>query len=445
MVSISPFVVSSINIQITLIAIVTVAIIYLFTKDLRRNLPPGPWGLPVVGILPSLGKHPHEVLTKYANRYGAVFSGKMGNRLTIFVNDYTSMRDMFAKSGDMFADRPFMIITDAFTSGKGLVSGYLKNNLKEKRRFAMKIMRSFGMGKSSFEGTIVDEIEYLTREFMKAAEKNECYDPKHMLENAVSNVTCRIVFGKRYDYEDQAFRRFLTHLYAFLAGASQAASLNFIPLLKFLPRTGWTELSEDVSVVFDEFVIPELKEHKKIFDIDYPRDFIDEMFKEKLEQDKSGVKSVAYDRESRKQIVADLFAAGTETTSSTLKWALLYLALNPSIQLKVHQELDSVTCRRHPPSLSDKPKLVFCEAVVMETLRIRPAVPLGIPHAALEDTTYEGYTIPKGTPIISNLWAVMHDPNTWQEPERFNPERFIDVTGNLIKKNEFIPFSIGKD
>ncbi|XP_071944064.1 cytochrome P450 2U1-like [Antedon mediterranea] len=432
------------NFQTCLIGITTLLFLVYITRNLRRNHPPGPWGLPVLGIIPFLGSQPQQTLVRYSKKYGPVFSGYLGSRLVVFVNDFKSMKQMFAKSGDTFNDRPKLLMFDKISHGKGLVSGYLHNQIKEKRRFAMKIFRSFGMGKSSFENTIVHELEYLKSKLIEVADTSVAYDPKHIIENAVSNITCGIVFGKRYNYDDPKFKRFLSILYANFEKVSQAAGLNFIPILRYIPGSGWKTIFKNADTFMNEFISVEIKEHTKNVDYNNPRDFIDEFLKAKSELENEGENTDAFDDESAKQIVAELFIAGTETTATSLKWAILYLALYPEIQTKVHEEIISACGGNKPPTYKDQTKLVYSEAVMMEVIRIRPVVPLGVAHAVLQDTYYEGHFIPKGTPVIPNFWAVMHDQTTWHEPEKFKPERFIDENCDVIKIEELIPFSVGR-
>ncbi|XP_071944058.1 cytochrome P450 2U1-like [Antedon mediterranea] len=415
------------------------------TRDLRRNLLPGPWGVPGLGIMPFLGSQPQKTLMRYSRKYGPVFSGYLGSRLVVFVNDYKTIRQMFAKSGDIFNDRSKqLLLMDEIGHGKGLVNGYLHLQLKEKRRFLIKTFRSFGMGKSTFENTIVHELEYLKSKLIEVADTSVAYDPKHIIANAVSNITCGIVFGNRYKYDDPKFKRFLRKMDALLEALSLSTGLNFLPILRYIPESGWKTAIKNIDTIMNELIKVELKEHAETIDFNNPRDFIDEFLKAKSELENADENTDAFDNESAEQIVLELFIAGTETTASTLKWAILYLALNRDIQAKVYDEIESVCGQTNPPTLKDRPKLVYTEAVMMEVTRIRPVAPLGVPHAVLHDTYYEGHFIPKGTTVIPNIWAVMHDQTTWHEPEKFKPERFIDEKSNLIKIEQLIPFSVGR-
>ena len=139
----------------------------------------------------------------------------------------------------------------------------------------------------------------------------------------------------------------------------------------------------------------------------------------------------------------DLFGAGTETTSTTLTWAIIYMSLNPDVQKRIHAEIDDVIGPEVKPSMHHRLQLPFTEACILETQRLGDLVPLGVPHAVTEDVYFRDYFIPKGTMIMPNMYGVHMNPDLWPEPEKFKPERFLD-SGGKIDKKELIPFSLGK-
>ena len=143
-------------------------------------------------------------------------------------------------------------------------------------------------------------------------------------------------------------------------------------------------------------------------------------------------------------VISDLFAAGTETTATTLRWALLYLLYNPDILQRAQWEIEDVLVSSRIPSMKDKLQMPYIEAVLAEIQRMGDIAPLGVAHANTEDVWLRGYRIPKGTHIFPVLYAAHRDPNIWQEPYRFNPERFLDTDGKFTKNEHLIPFSMGK-
>ena len=141
----------------------------------------------------------------------------------------------------------------------------------------------------------------------------------------------------------------------------------------------------------------------------------------------------------------ELFAAGSEGTSTTLTWAIIYMSLNQDIQSRCRAEIDAAIGRDEIPRMQHRPQLSFTEACIMETQRLADVVPLGIPHAATEDVSFRGYFIPKSTMILPNLYSVHMDPKLWPEPDHFKPERFLDDDGKVIRRAELIPFSVGEE
>jgi cytochrome P450 len=141
--------------------------------------------------------------------------------------------------------------------------------------------------------------------------------------------------------------------------------------------------------------------------------------------------------------VGDMFVAGTETTSTALRWALLFFLHFPHVQDKCYAEIRDVIGSR-TPSMRDRPSLTYLEATIMETLRFADIVPLNVPHGLASDVTFRGYVIPKDAMVFPCLSSVLKDPDVWGDPENFRPERFIDPDGKLTKPEQFIPFGIGK-
>ncbi|XP_051885538.1 vitamin D 25-hydroxylase isoform X2 [Pristis pectinata] len=142
--------------------------------------------------------------------------------------------------------------------------------------------------------------------------------------------------------------------------------------------------------------------------------------------------------------VGELIIAGTETTTNALRWAILYMALYPNIQEKVHQEIDTIVGKNQIPSLENKSQMPYTEAVLHEVLRYCNIAPLGIFRATTKNTVVRGYSIPKGTTVITNLYSVHFDEKYWNTPYLFCPERFLDKNGQFVKKEAFVPFSVGR-
>jgi cytochrome P450 len=143
-------------------------------------------------------------------------------------------------------------------------------------------------------------------------------------------------------------------------------------------------------------------------------------------------------------ILVDLFGAGAETTATTIRWTVLYLMHNVDIQNKMWKEIDNVVGVGRLPSLSDRPNLPYCEAVILESLRLGNIVPLSLTHLVTGDVKCKGYKIPKGSVIFPCLDSVIHNEKLFPNSHDFKPERFIDTDGKVYNQDKALTFSLGK-
>lgn len=152
------------------------------------------------------------------------------------------------------------------------------------------------------------------------------------------------------------------------------------------------------------------------------------------------------DRTTIKAIIVDLITGGLDTTTTTIEWAVTELIRNPRAMQHLQRELQSFVGIYRTVEEVDLPKLTYLDMVVKETLRLHPVAPLLVPHESMEDTTIDGYYIPKKSRILVNVWAIGRDPDVWSNNvEEFFPERFIDSNIDLRGHDfELIPFGAGR-
>ncbi|XP_046558215.1 cytochrome P450 2U1-like [Haliotis rubra] len=160
-------------------------------------------------------------------------------------------------------------------------------------------------------------------------------------------------------------------------------------------------------------------------------------FSSRLSLENNGVENLV-------SVIVDLFGAGTVTTATIILWTLVYLLHNPDVQEKCFQEIKENIGQSRLPSMKDKINVPYVEATIMEVLRRADIVPTSLPHTVPHDVQFRGYTFPKGVPVIVMLDSVLQDPDVWGDPDNFRPDRFLDDTGKIVKKEEFIPFSLGR-
>jgi len=415
---------------------------YLKYKN-ASDFPPGPLALPFVGSMFSIDMaQPHVSLSKLAEVYGNVFSVRLGIHQWVVVSGYKMVKEALVTQAENFADRPYSPLQNrVYTNFEfGLFSSN-GQKWRAQRRFAMSTLRRFGMGKSSLEESLYEECHYLQDEI--GNENGKPFNPASLLNNAVSNIICRMVFGKRFDYSDHDFQTLLNNVSEAiqLEGSAWGQLYEAIPaVMKHLPGPHNKIFALYGDLV--DFIRQEVKTHKLDFDPSNPRDYID-VFIMEMEKHK-GEAEMGFEESNLALCALDLFLAGTETTSTTLQWALVYLIKWPHIQEKVQAEIDRVIGQSRQPNMADRPNMPYTDAVLHEIQRMGNIVPLNGLRVAAKDTTLGGYFIPKGTSLMPSLTSVLFDKNEWETPDTFNPGHFLDADGKFVRRGAFMPFSAGK-
>ncbi|NXT53746.1 CP2J2 protein, partial [Pluvianellus socialis] len=187
------------------------------------------------------------------------------------------------------------------------------------------------------------------------------------------------------------------------------------------------------------FIRQEIKSHRGRGVIDEPEDFID-FYLDQIEKTKN-IPDSTFDEDNMVQSGFDLFLESSETTATTLHWALLYMVACPDIQEKIQKELDAVLSPSHLVCYEDWKKLPYTNAVIHEIMRFGNIILITIPREAVKDTTVLGYRVPKGTMIMANIDSTLFDPGYWETPHQFNPGHFLDKDGNFVTREAFLAFS----
>ncbi|XP_070410183.1 cytochrome P450 2J6-like isoform X2 [Nothobranchius furzeri] len=427
---------------ILIFTVVVLLLVCLFNEKDPPRFPPGPPGLPLLGNIFSIeSKNPHIYLTKLADVYGNVFCIRLGRHKTVFVSGWKMVKEALVTQAENFVDRPYSPMVTRIYSGNS--AGLFFSNGKvwrRQRRFAMATLRCFGMAKGSMEENIWEESQYLLEEMEK--KEGEAFDAVPLLNKAVSNIICQIVFGKRFDYSDPDFQSMLKDLtdMAYLEGSIWALLYDAFPaLMKHLPGPHNGIFSSARSLTAS--IRKEIQRHKLDLDPSNPRDYIDKFLIEERHNRKT---DTGFSEENLVLCCLDLFLAGSETTAKTLQWGLIFLIRNPHIQEKVKAEIDRVIGPSRRPTMADKPSMPFTNAVIHEIQRMGNIVPLNGLRTAARGLMLGGYFIPKGTTVMPNLTSVLFDKHEWETPDTFNPEHFLDDERNFRRREAFLPFSAGK-
>ncbi|XP_069315966.1 cytochrome P450 2C19-like isoform X2 [Eulemur rufifrons] len=348
----------------------------------RGKLPPGPTPLPIIGNMLQLdAKDIGKSFTNFSKVYGPVFTVYFGMKPAVVLHGYEVVKEALIDHGEEFSGRGHFPVLDRINKGLGIVFSN-GDGWKEIRRFTLMTLRNFGMGKRSIEERIQEEARCLVEELRKT-EASPC-DPTFFLSCAPCNVICSIIFQNRFDYNDKHFLKMIEKLHV------------------------------NVNILSSPWM-----------------------------QEKNNQPS-KFTFEALVGTVFDLFGAGTETTSTTLKYALLLLLKHPEVTAKIQEEIDHVIGRHRSPCMQDKSHMPYTDAVIHEVQRYLDLVPTDLPHAVTCDIKFRNYLIPKGTTILPFLTSVLHDSKEFSNPEMFDPGHFLDESGNFKKSDYFMPFSAGK-
>ncbi|XP_073090119.1 cytochrome P450 2J2 isoform X2 [Manis javanica] len=421
------------------------AVAFLFFADFlkrrhRRNYPPGPPSLPIFGNFFQLDfKQNHLEFQRLVKKYGNIFSFQFGASSSVVITGLPLIKEVLVHQAQIFVNRPVTPIREHVFKNKGVI---MSNGQvwKEQRRFTLMTLRNFGLGKKSLEERIQEEAQHLIQAIEE--EKGQPFNPHFKINNAVSNIICSITFGERFEYQDDQFQELLRLLdeVVYLQPSMWGQLYNIFPwIMNILPGphqklfSNWEKLKL--------FVARMIEDHKKDWNPAETRDFIDAFLKE-IEK-YSGNATSSFNEENVIYTTLDLFFAGTETTSTTLRWGLLYLALNPGLQEKVQAEIDRVLGQSQQPSTAARESMPYTNAFIHEVQRMGNIIPLNVPREVTVDTTVAGYHLPKGTIVLTNLTALHRDPAEWATPDTFNPEHFLE-NGQFKKREAFLPFSVGK-
>ncbi|KAG8235108.1 hypothetical protein J437_LFUL015535 [Ladona fulva] len=452
----------------------------------------GPPWLPVVGSLPSLVISSKkgsgflcETLSAMSEKYACPLLGiRVGkDRMVILCNTESAKEVLGREEFDGRPTGPFFE-TRTWGSRKGvmIVDGAF---WQEQRRFVLRHLKDFGFGRRTMEELVQVEVaemaKFLMSEISKgtkqgaqgeycgetvrvtvessqqqplAAEREQKSEGKReavlWLHDAfgvsVLNALWSMMAGVRYEPDDKELRRLQTLLTQLFATIDvTGCPFSHFPFLRYCApgMSGYRQFVETHQNIW-EFLFAELERHKNTFKSGYCRDFMDAYLEQMEIERKEGRLDSDYNDEQLVAICMDLFMAGSETTSKALGFAFLYLIVHPEVQRKARAEIEAVVGRDRLPALSDRSKMPYIEAIVLESLRLFVGRSFGLAHRSLRDTTLQGYHIPKDTMLVVCFSNILMNNEFWGDAKSFRPERFLDADGNVNLPDCMLPFGFGK-
>ncbi|KAK3102385.1 hypothetical protein FSP39_010985 [Pinctada imbricata] len=425
----------------------TVLVIFKFALTYRQNrkLPPGPWGFPLLGHLPLLGKDPLSKFDTYRKKYGDIYRIRFGKWPTVIINGKAAIKKALYHRGDAFNDRPEFESVRLVSDMKGLSFSHFDSRYVLHRKIGASVLKLFtGLGNDAIQDIIVREVDILIDDFL--SHKGQAFDPNDFTYLAMGSIIYQVVYGKGKNVrEDQDYLLFIQSTETFKDFVKAGNPFDVMPWMRYiLPKkynafvnlietTRAVEANkiEDVMGTFDEK------------DIRHATDALIAATKQYSEEEKARVNLTD---EQIVKTIGDFLGAGFDTTATALKWAFLFLANNPNVQEKVQKEIDDIIGYNRRPTMNDRSKLCYTEAMIIETLRMGCIAPLALPHGTCEDTELLGYEIPQNTVVFFNIFSSNYDEELWRNPYEFRPERYLNKDGMLDreKTENVLTFGIGR-
>ncbi|XP_059643246.1 geraniol 8-hydroxylase-like [Cornus florida] len=413
------------------------------TKASPGKLPPGPAPLPFIGNILKLSNQPHKSLSDLAKTYGPIMTLKLGQITTVVISSSTMAREILQTQDLSFSNR---FVPDAARARDHHLISVSWLPVSTQWRKLRKILNS----------------HVFSSQKLDAQQQPRCQKVLELIDFVHSCSKA----GVAVDFGQAAFRTSLKLL------SNTIFSVNLIDPGSDIAQ----QIKELVRGAMEEAGKPNLADYfpfLRKFDIQGIRSrmeihlgkmfgFLDSMINKRLEMRKfhgyiksndvldtllsiSEENSDEIDRIHIQRLLSDLLAAGTDTTSSTLEWAMAEILHNPQTLSKAKAEIEQVVGKGKPVEESDIARLPYLQAIIKETFRLHPAVPFLVPRKVDENVEVSGFTVPKGAQVIVNVWAIGRDPSVWANHESFMPERFLGSEVDVRGRNfELLPFGSGR-
>ncbi|KAK8323218.1 hypothetical protein V6Z11_A12G223000, partial [Gossypium hirsutum] len=392
-------------------------VVFILTTNKRKLLlPPSPPKLPIIGNLHNIGRYPHRSLKSLAQRFGPLMSLRFGNVPVLVVSSADAASEIKKTHDLTFINRPKRRIyqkllynyKDVGSAPYGeywrqMKSICILNLLSNKRVQSYRVVRE-------------EETALAMEKIEKCSSLCSPVNLSELFSATTNNVTCKISLGRKYSEDTNKFRKLLSEFTELLGAPDKVAK----------------ELDEFLDGVIKEHMNRHEKhvnDHAGIQGEDQ-KDFVDALLDQIQRENTVGF---PLEKISIKALILDIFVAGTHTTYAVLEWAMTEILRHPKIMKKLQNEVRNVSAENSSISEDDLDNMHYLKAVIKETLRLYPPIPLLLPTISTKDVKLKGYDIIKGTRVIINAWAIGRDPAFLDNSKDFKGQHF-----------ELIPFSSGR-
>lgn len=421
----------------------------------RRRLPypPGPKGWPVIGNMGMMDQLTHRGLANLAKRYGGICYLRMGNVNMVAVSSPDIAKQVLQVQDNIFSNRPASIAISYLTYDRAdMAFANYGPFWRQMRKLC--VMRLFSRKRAESWDSVRGEVDSVVRIVAGNAKVGATVNIGELMFKVTKNIIYRAAFGSSSGEEQEEFVSILQE-FSKLFGAFNIG--DFIPWLGFINQQGFKSrlckarqsLDRFIDVVIDEHLEKKKKSAGSRCE-EAVADMVDEMLafyseEAKVTESDDLQTAIKLTRANIKAIIMDVMFGGTETVASAMEWAMAEMLRTPSELKRVQQELADVVGLDRRVEETDLEKLTYLKCCLKEILRMHPPIPLLL-HETSEDAVVAGYSVPAKSRVMINAWAIGRDPGAWEDPESFNPSRFLregvpDFKGSHF---EFIPFGSGR-
>ncbi|RCV39176.1 hypothetical protein SETIT_8G202500v2 [Setaria italica] len=416
------------------------------TEKLLRKLPSPPFKLPIIGHLHLIGSLPHHSLRDLAKRHGPdVMLLRLGAVPTLVVSSPRAAKAVLRTHDHVFASRPHSAVADILFYGSTDASftPYGEYWRRARKVITTHLLTAAKVRSKSNRAAREQEVRLVLARVRAAAAAGTAIDVTEIFSFFANDIVYQAVAGRlpREQGQNQLFRELLE---------TNAKLLGGFNLDDYFPSLGRFDLMSAKAVkqikrwddLLDSLIDKHIRSKTVVDGEDEQEDFIDVLLSVQQEY--------GLTRDNVKALLVDMFEAGTDTTYIALDYAMAELMRNPQSMTKLQAEVRRCTAKgKDMVTEEDLSGMSFLKAVMKESMRLHAPGPLMLPHFSMAECVVEGYTIPSGTRVILNVWALGRDPTYWKSPEEFVPDRFLeeamdaasDFQGNDFR---FLPFGSGR-
>ncbi|GMH26616.1 hypothetical protein Nepgr_028459 [Nepenthes gracilis] len=417
---------------------------FLRSRNLSsKKLPPGPSPSPIIGNLFNLGRKPHRSLAELSRVYGPIISLRLGYQTMVVISSPSSAKEVLQKQDPSFSNRHVPHVVTALHHHE---SSVLLLSPNSRWRNIRKIMNTLIFSVSRLDanqGLRREKVQQLLSYAQNCCESGTAIN----VSEAVFNTSLNFIWSSFFsvdliDLHSDHSSEFKELVWGILSLIGTPNISDLYPMLKVIDPQGIrrraTVLAQKIFRLFDGMIDDRLRSRKETGSSEN-NDMLDALLN--IIQDSS----MELELSDIPHLLLDLFVAATETSSSTLEWAMAELLHKPEKLKKAQAELETVTRKGVLVEEEKIAQLPYLQAVMKETLRMHPPAPFLIPRKVDEDVELSGFVVPRSSQVLVNVWAMGRDPDLWPDADLFKPERFlpsrVDYKGHDF---ELLPFGAGR-